>query len=136
MKGGYVLLVSLGKDRKIKIGKLGGINFKKGHYAYVGSAMNSLEGRIRRHLRKEKLRHWHIDYLLEFSKVEKVFYIESEEKIECKIAKKLLEKMGSIKNFGCSDCRCGSHLFYSKKIKVLENLLRKFGMKEWSASDF
>lgn len=54
MKGCYCLIIKLEKNEKIKIGKLGSINFKKGHYVYVGSAMNSLESRLKRHLSDEK----------------------------------------------------------------------------------
>ena len=42
------------KEGKIRIGSLGKITFKKGFYAYVGSAMNNLEKRVQRHLRKKK----------------------------------------------------------------------------------
>ena len=55
MKGCYCLIIKLSNSSKIKIGKkLGEIDFTKGHYVYVGSAMNSLESRINRHLRDEK----------------------------------------------------------------------------------
>ena len=65
MKGTYCLIINVKKDVKIKIGKvLGEIEFKKGCYLYVGSAMNSLEKRVQRHLSKDKKKHWHIDYLL------------------------------------------------------------------------
>ena len=64
MKGSYCLIINVEKDTKIKIGKkLGIINFKKGCYVYVGSAMNSLESRVKRHLSDNKKKHWHIDYL-------------------------------------------------------------------------
>jgi Uri superfamily endonuclease len=44
MKGCYCLIIKLNNDRTVKIGKkLGKIEFKKGYYVYVGSAMNSLE---------------------------------------------------------------------------------------------
>lgn len=51
MKGSYCLIINIKKDTEIKIGKkLGFINFKKGCYVYVGSAMNCLEYRVKRHL--------------------------------------------------------------------------------------
>ena len=65
MKECYCLIINLEKNRKIKIGKkLGKIDFEKGFYVYVGSALNSLESRLNRHLSDEKKLHWHIDYLL------------------------------------------------------------------------
>lgn len=111
MKGAYVLYVELKKDQKVKIGKLRKINFSAGTYAYIGSAMNSLEKRIERHKRQNKKLHWHIDYLLKYGKITAVKTIESETKNECEVAKKFW-KYSSIKNFGSSDCKCKSHLFF------------------------
>lgn len=48
MKGSYCLIINIKKDTDIKIGKkLGFINFKKGCYVYVGSAMNSLNPELK-----------------------------------------------------------------------------------------
>ena len=81
MKGCYCLIISLEKDKTIKIGKkLGNIQFKQGKYVYVGSAMNSLFGRIRRHLSDEKKLHWHVDYLLKHAEITDVIYNESRKK--------------------------------------------------------
>ena len=121
MKGSYCLIINVKKDTKIKIGKkLGVINFKKGCYVYVGSAMNSLEARVKRHLSDNKKKHWHVDYFLlnENTEIKKVYTKESNEKLECKIANKLIENEDSIANFGCSDCRCKSHLIYFENSKL------------------
>ncbi len=128
MKGIYVLLIELKKEIRLKIGSLGKIKFGKGIYAYIGSAQNNLEKRIARHLSKNKKRFWHIDYLLdgESAKVLKVFYKKAKKEEECKIAKKLSKTESLIKNFGCSDCNCKSHLF---RIKNLKNIL-DLGMVE------
>jgi Uri superfamily endonuclease len=123
MKGSYVLLIELKTDKIIEIGKLGKLFFKKGFYAYVGSAMNSLNGRINRHLRLDKKIHWHIDYFLKHAEIINVFYKETNKKIECEIAGKLGEKLESITDFGCSDCKCKSHFFYGKKYKIFEEIL-------------
>lgn len=82
--------------------------------------MNSLEKRIERHLKDEKKKHWHIDYLLDMTKVENVIFGESEKRKECDIAKKLSNEFSSVQNFGCSDCKCDSHLFYHEKISKLK----------------
>ena len=121
MKGSYCLIINVKKDTKIKIGKkLGDINFKKGYYVYVGSAMNSLEARVKRHLSDNKKKHWHIDYLLlnKNTEIKKVYTKESNEKLECKIAEKIIENEDSIANFGCSDCKCRSHLIYFENSKL------------------
>lgn len=111
--------MELPERRKIKIGKLGTTCFKKGFYAYVGSAMNNLEKRVARHLKKNKKFHWHIDYFLKKGKIKKVFCLQNNKKQECKVAKKLAKKFKSIKKFGCSDCKCETHLFYLGRKKIL-----------------
>ena len=130
MKGSYVIILYLDKNKKIKIGKIGEINFKKGYYAYIGSAMNSLEARIKRHLRHDKKIRWHIDYLLKYAIIKKIFYKESIKKEECQIAKKF--DLRYIPKFGSSDCKCKSHLFYSKNMKEIEDIIKKIGMKKFS----
>ena len=106
----------MSKTSKIKIGKLGKINFKKGNYVYVGSAMNSLNARINRHLSEEKKLHWHIDYLLknQNSEIADIIYNISTKKIECELSREISSKCEGIAGFGCSDCNCESHLYYFK----------------------
>ena len=119
MKGCYCLVINLNKTCEIKIGKLGKINFKKGHYVYVGSAMNSLQARVKRHLSDDKKLHWHIDYLLKNknSKITDVIYNISTRKIECELSNEISSKSEGIDDFGCSDCECESHLYYFKNKK-------------------
>ena len=113
MKGSYFLVININKGSTLKIGALGTIDFPKGSYVYVGSAMNNLEKRIQRHLSEKKKKHWHIDYLLDSknAEIEKAFKKESPQKEECKVAHFFSERFPSIKNFGSSDCNCKSHLF-------------------------
>ncbi|MBC7128305.1 MAG: GIY-YIG nuclease family protein [Thermoplasmatales archaeon] len=126
MKGCYILLIEIEKDKKIKIGKRG-IYFKRGYYAYVGSAMNSIEKRLERHLRMEKRKRWHIDYLLEKGKIKKIFYKESKFKEECDIARKF-DSFEFIPKFGSSDCQCKSHLFYANSIEAFSEVLADFNL--------
>ncbi|OIO61606.1 DUF123 domain-containing protein [Candidatus Woesearchaeota archaeon CG_4_10_14_0_2_um_filter_33_10] len=129
MKGAYCLVIKLKKDSSIKIGALGTIKFKKGLYCYVGSALNSLEKRIQRHLSKKKKLHWHIDYLLmnKNTSIKKVFYKQSNKKEEYKIAKFVLKNSTDlIADFGCSDCKCKSHLFMIKNYDFLEKRFKEF----------
>ncbi|WP_321423425.1 GIY-YIG nuclease family protein [uncultured Methanobacterium sp.] len=114
LKGTYCLLINLNQNQSLKIGKKGDIQFKKGCYIYVGSALNSLEGRIRRHLRQNKKMHWHVDYLLDSpnTQVTDVFYIDDGIKHECNLAAQIAPKSEAINGFGCSDCKCPAHLFY------------------------
>jgi Uri superfamily endonuclease len=121
MKGIYTLLIKVPENIEIQIGKLGKINFKKGFYIYAGSALNRLEKRIERHMGKEKKKRWHIDYLLDKAEIVKVIYAETDARVECSIAGKLNQNLESIKKFGCSDCKCKSHLFYSINLNDLNN---------------
>ena len=125
MKGIYILLIKISKSIQTKIGSLGKINFKKGLYAYVGSAQNNLEKRVKRHLSNNKKTFWHVDYLLnnKFTKVSKVFYKKASKSEECRIANKLTGNL--IQNFGSSDCDCKSHLV---KIRNLD--IPKLAVKE------
>jgi Uri superfamily endonuclease len=61
LKGIYVLIVKINKTINVNIGALGLLNFPEGLYAYVGSAQNNLELRVKRHQSKEKRLFWHIN---------------------------------------------------------------------------
>jgi Uri superfamily endonuclease len=128
MKGTYCLIVELKKDSKIKIGKkLGYINFRKGFYVYIGSAMSSLESRIKRHLSSTKKKHWHVDYLLLNSntQINEVLFNISDSKIECDLAQIIKCEGEEIENFGSSDCNCMSHLIYFEKYDICFNTVKK-----------
>ncbi len=131
MKGIYVLIISVDRDTEAEIGKLGEIVFRKGLYAYVGSAQNGIEKRVSRHLSDDKKLRWHIDYLLsdEHVKVLKVFYSNAEKEEECRIAGELAELGKPMYGFGCSDCNCESHLFMLGPEQDTDSIL-KLGMKE------
>ena len=124
--GIYILVFKLERDGCYTIGKLGNIDFPAGYYCYVGSALNGLEARIDRHLRKEKKFHWHIDYLLQYARITEIIYAKINKsahaklthRAECMIAKSLAGSLSCIKGFGCSDCRCPSHLFHSEKANI------------------
>jgi Uri superfamily endonuclease len=125
MKGTYVLIIENNADTKIEIGKIGLIAFRKGFYAYVGSALAGLEQRIGRHLRdvgNNKKLHWHIDYLLANPTVEikEVICVETGARNECEIAVHINQHLVAIAHFGCTDCSCTSHLFFSTNVAKLK----------------
>jgi Uri superfamily endonuclease len=122
MKGSYILLIKLENDQVIKIGKLGEISFKKGFYLYIGSALNGLKNRLNRHFKINKKIHWHIDYLLKSGKIINAYYKESNVKEECDIVNNFENKLRPIQGFGCSDCRCKTHLFYGENSTILDNI--------------
>jgi len=119
MKGVYTLLIELDVATEIKtIGRK--FTLKTGFYAYVGSALNNLEARIARHLSHDKKRHWHIDYFLEHAQVKTVISAQTEMKVECQIARRFTG-IENVPGFGCGDCNCPSHLFYSKNKNSLRD---------------
>ena len=130
-KGSYILVLGLPERRKIITGSLGSIDFEEGNYAYVGSALGGLESRLNRHLRSNKKLHWHIDYLLQEASVSSIIICRTDKRIECTIARILSRQFESINNFGSSDCRCPSHLFYSSGDMAVEIMtaLYELGMK-------
>ena len=134
--GIYTLLLFLSKQVTLTIGKLGKQRFPMGYYTYTGSALgkgaSSLKHRIARHLKKEKRRFWHIDYLLadENVSVEAVIVAETNENMECKTNQHIKTIMGAkvqVKGFGASDCRknCKSHLLYFPEIENADCLVQK-----------
>ena len=114
MKGTYVLIVELAVAKTLRFGKHREFRFEKGYYAYTGSALSGLEQRLARHLRAEKKTFWHIDSLLADAAVRTVIYAESSRRRECAIAAALSESFSPVPGFGCGDCCCPSHLFFSE----------------------
>jgi len=129
MNGAYILVMKLKSNKNIRVGSLGKLEFKKGFYCYVGSAIGNttIENRCKRHLMKNKKMKWHIDYLRKEVEIVNIFVFPSRKKIECKIARKILKKADSfIPKFGSSDCNCKSHLFYFKDKKSLSKISNIF----------
>jgi len=108
----YQLAIALAVPTRITIGRLGVFDFPAGHYVYTGSARRNLETRITRHLRRDKLLHWHIDYLLTTPGAE-VTGVERFAQAECALNRKTVGAV-LVPGFGASDCRagCSSHLKY------------------------
>jgi Uri superfamily endonuclease len=134
MKGVYVLLMHV-DNSTINVGSLGLIQFKEGLYAYVGSAMNSLESRVSRHVSKIKRLHWHIDYLTTsiFVRILNVVYALNE-RAECKISIHLINKAEYyIDRFGSSDCLCNSHLY---KVSSMDDILYAFNKAGLDANTY
>ncbi len=119
MKGTYILLIRVPEGVEIKVGALGRLHFESGEYAYVGSAYGpgGIEARVKRHLRAEKKRKWHIDYLLEHAEVDSVLIKEGANEVES--AKRMLE-CPYVAGFGSSDSPMPSHLFMCPHSRVRE----------------
>ena len=118
-KGIYTLVLRLSTDRTVEVGSLGPVSFVAGYYAYTGSARGPGGlSRVERHLRvmegKNQTRRWHIDHLLPHATLEEVVATKTEEDLECPIARMIGERLPAVPNFGCTDCRCSSHLHFSR----------------------
>ena len=123
--GSYVLFVEVSAPMSIIVGQLGSVHFSQGFHCYIGSALNGLQGRIKRHLRATKNPHWHIDYLLERSNAVALLWTYSSLSLECQMANALERKlMPSVPRFGSSDCKCSSHLFYQLTIEPAREVLQ------------
>jgi Uri superfamily endonuclease len=133
IKGSYVLLLGLPQGERLGVGSLGSIFFPPGSYAYVGSAMNGLEGRINHHLKTKKRLHWHIDYLGEKATILEVVLFPGQKRLECLLASDLSRHFSFIPGFGSSDCHCPSHLFWGEKETLRQRI---YWLRDRYASGF
>lgn len=120
--GIYTIILRLEKGERICIGSLGAIDFASGYYAYTGSARGPGGcKRVDRHVEivqgNRSTRRWHIDYLLARTGLVEVFITRTSSDLECSIAKVIGEHLEPIEGFGCSDCRCISHLYYGQDLE-------------------
>ena len=111
-RGAYLLLLRLGRRRRLRVGRLGEITFAAGWHIYVGSAMANLTARLERHRRRRKRFHWHVDSLRDAAAEVVPLPVRSSRRLECELAAGVGALFpASADGFGCSDCGCGSHLF-------------------------
>ena len=136
MKGVYVLIISLSNEANVAVGKLGTLCFKEGFYVYVGSAQVALEKRIARHLRREKNVFWHVDYLLQnpSAKILKIFTKYAGKDEECELAEMTASRGEGFEGFGCSDCRCKSHLYRVSDYDFLSGRMLEYPVPNPSTS--
>jgi len=109
----------------VRVGRLGECTFPAGRHCYIGSALGPGGlARVRRHLRRTGERdrppRWHIDYLLTDPRFtpETVVWAQTGERLECTVARALGDP--GIRGFGCSDCRCPTHLFSRREDPAAE----------------
>jgi sugar fermentation stimulation protein A len=122
-KGIYQLLIYLPKAASIVIGRKGKVRFPKGYYIYTGSAKKGLQKRVERHKRKSKKHFWHIDYLLDFASIKKVFLFTNGKRNECALNLMMLDKPEAkiiMSKFGSSDCNCPTHLVFFQKMPKMK----------------
>ncbi len=115
--GTYALLIGISAPLELTVGMLGFVRLPPGSYAYVGSAHGpgGLNGRLARHMRRDRRRHWHIDYLTEIILISYVYSKTNARRLECRWAQRILNLNGAsapAPGFGSSDCcnGCLAHL--------------------------
>lgn len=115
--GTYALILRSAATRTAVIGRLGKLAIDAGFYIYIGSAFGpgGLRARIMRHCRASKKKHWHIDYLRAFIAPVAVWYSDEAVRFEHRWAQAIagMPAMKAVDGFGCSDCDCGAHLFFT-----------------------
>ena len=117
--GTYALVLRSGARTRVQIGRWGMLDVRPGYYLYVGSAFGpgGVLARVSRHCREAKSKHWHIDYLREVTTPVSIWCSYARDRLEHSWAE-ALAKMGHtapIKGFGCSDCACEAHLFFTTR---------------------
>jgi sugar fermentation stimulation protein A len=133
-RGSYLLLLRLDRDVSVEVGSLGRIRFQRGHYVYVGSAMQNLTARITRHTRRRKKLHWHIDYLRQVASHVVALPIRSSQREECQVARAFGNVLSpGPPGFGSSDCCCPTHLLCCPTdplhLREFHNILQQFRMR-------
>ena len=137
--GTYIVWLHLQRAGRIRVGSLGVIAFKAGHYAYVGSAFGpgGIRARLGRHFRRRKKTRWHIDYLISVSQVQGAWVSYGSQRLEHHWAGVLPGLAGAwlpVAGFGASDCRCETHLTGFSKPPPLNVFMENAGSPPRSVS--
>lgn len=130
--GTYVLVLALDKETTVTVGKFTTSTFPPGYYLYVGSAQGGLFPRVKRHIHGGKKLHWHVDYLRREARVIDVWYLLSDERLECswyRAVAGMPQAQVPVAGFGSSGCTCHSHLVYFPSTPSFEVFRRCLGEK-------
>ena len=116
--GLYLAVLEVEEPATVEVGALGTFEFPAGFYTYVGSAQRGLSKRMRRHKRKRKRVHWHIDYLRNAASKVRTFAIRG-----ARDESALADEIASLgerhpPGFGATDCDDDGHLVYTPQDPV------------------
>lgn len=127
-RGIYILVLKLEKSQFISAGKLKRTKFQPGIYLYIGKARKGLKARLKHHLRTEKKKFWHIDYLIQKTRIEDI-WVKRNSFEECQTVDMIRgirkDARFPLKKFGSSDCNCPGHLLHLAQDKKYLQSLRK-----------
>ena len=139
--GTYVLVLKNRLNQAVKIGQWATLDLSPGYYLYIGSAFGpgGVFSRVARHCRKDKRTHWHIDFLREKTTLSAVWVDHSPFRLEHDWAKGVAKMKGltPVRGFGCSDCQCDAHLFFSavKPTKDEFTTVTNSSVESWSCQE-
>ena len=139
--GTYILVLRSRSRRHIAIGRWGDLAMQPGYYLYVGSAFGpgGVAARVLRHWRQLKAKRWHIDYLREYTTPQAVWYSHAPIHLEHGWAEtmKNLQGVRPLAGFGCSDCACQAHLFFTPVKPALDSFVEAAvcSVQEWPGKD-
>jgi Uri superfamily endonuclease len=120
LRGGYLLLIHLKYPLEVKT-RSKKFQLSSGWYVYVGSAMNTLLGRLHHHEGRKRKPFWHIDFLLQEADLRYAFLLPWNQPLESLISSRISGR--PIPGFGASDVREDSHLFwYSEEYAALSDV--------------
>jgi len=131
--GTYAVILENHSRAVVEVGRWGQLAIEPGYYVYVGSAFGpgGVAARVLRHCRISRRKHWHIDYLRECVEPVGAWCSYDRERIEHRWAQALADMgwMSPVPGFGCSDCGCLSHLFYTTRLPDQDCFERAVGAK-------
>ncbi|MDZ7747533.1 MAG: GIY-YIG nuclease family protein [Halofilum sp. (in: g-proteobacteria)] len=133
----YQLFIHLRRACRVAPGALGRWRLPPGWYVYTGSARAGLDARLRRHLKRDKTRRWHVDWLLARAEA-RVCWVRLHAEAECAVNRATGGAV-PVPGFGASDCRagCGSHLRYLGAARPpavpVDPAARRAGLARWRA---
>ena len=116
LPGAYVLILDLARPVILTLTRFKGLRLEPGRYAYAGSARGpgGIRARCKRHLRRDKKQHWHIDYLT--TRTSRITVAAFPGGDECNLVETISKATPTgfpLPGFGSSDCSCcTSHLLH------------------------
>ncbi len=120
--GTYVItLKCCVEESLIPIGKKKNLLLERGYYYYVGSAFGpgGVKARVSHHQNISENPRWHLDFLRKHTKIIEIWHTYDNNKREHQWANILCQNPFTnipLYGFGATDCKCFSHLFFSKKM--------------------
>ena len=130
-----MLVGLLAQDGMISTGRFGGFCLLSGIYFYCGSAHGpgGLRARISRHIRLEKKKHWHYDFIRPYLLLSRVWWTDLTVS-ECDLCRWIAEFTHisfPLAGFGSTDCSrdCRSHLMLGPSGTKLDAIELYLGRK-------